>query len=340
MGSGVKVWTINSLADEIIRGILKGSVVDVVSKERISKRFGAISRVIVAHKKTLRISESQASMFGFGEIFRKMENLRKILFCGPEEGCEPVNLGRQLAHLNPNIVSIRDVNSSESLVRHSRDTVPIVMEYVLASYNNDKSYTGSNLEIEFPQSMADLLTRQCPGLNLKTDVWWSEAAADEMATCRWLHLEGPDGGVVENGTYPSVKIISIDGTFSHLESLRSFPNLEVLCLYGHGDGLVDLHQFLPSTIKKLELFFEEISDRHVSLLNSLLDNFNLTSVYLHVVNSCNNEKQEFQKILYTLIRTRNQSPRTFAIKRVFKMSGRNMRIKISPVYILSSKIRD
>ena len=258
MGSGIKVWTINSLADVIIRDIIEGSVADIVSKERISKRFGIISRAIVAHKKTLRVSQSQASMIGFREMFWKMENLRKIVFYdfvhgyGSDRGSKLADLGRKLANSNPNIVSMQDGNKHGS--GDGTIIVPIVAEYVRWSYFYDNGYTGSNLEFYFPQTTADSLTVRCPGLNLKTDVQWYDAAPNAMARCRSLSLTHDD--VVENGPYPSVKIIHISGTFSHLESLRSFSNLEtVQCVFGHGDKLIGVAPIPASNCQELELAY-------------------------------------------------------------------------------------
>ena len=325
MDSEVKIWTISSLEDDIIGGILKGSVVDTVSKERISKRFGIVSRAIVAQKKTLRITPSQALMFGSEELSRKMKTLRRIVFHGSVEGINPVHLGGRLARSFPNIVSIQ--YDDFYLCKFSLPPVidSTAIEYVRASYNNDKSYTGSNLEIAFHPKTADLLTVQCPGLNLETKIKLSDAALDKMARCRWFVLNKAFA-VVANGPHPSVKIISIGRSFSRLESLRSFPNLEhVGCQFSQR---MDLYQFLPPTVKVLSGLIMTIGNQHVSMLNSLLDNSNIASVFLRVFEP-DIEPQLFQKFLYALIRTRNQSLRTFVMP-YFVMMGRNMRVDIKP----------
>lgn len=218
----------DKLADDILICILKyGYIEDIVSKERISVRFGQIVMKVVSKMdrfptKSRPIATKRNGLINSGifETIKKMPSLTDV--SNMKFDSWTFDQVKELSRINQGITHFNRSN------RGSRK----VLYYIRCVRGINPDFKGQNIRQSFDRKAAEY--RDCikrfPDLDLKVAIDGEDIIRHKVESIG--HLSFRDSSDHINGTVlPNVTTVELDTFFfRHFDDLRSLPNLKELTL--------------------------------------------------------------------------------------------------------------
>lgn len=231
------IWwsNVNHVSDEILCYIFKRDrIEDIISKERVSKRFGETTNNILSMMKTLKsctdkfdLSKGLVTQQRRNEVFQLMKRMPKL-----DDGLIiykwDIESLTQLAAINQSMCRKRIIPSQYP--EYTPD--PGYVSYIEGIKVIDPQYDGKDVEFVFPYADVTSLIDKYPEMKLKSAMWPDQINSKSSATANCYSLRSLDLVDGENihRVLPSVKHVSMCLSQFYLDSLPFRPNISSITI--------------------------------------------------------------------------------------------------------------
>lgn len=275
--------------DEILWNIVKfGLLEDIVSKERISTRFGHAVDGVLSKIRSFNSSQfdDHFKVYGGQEKISRILNLVKKM---PKlddgrllEGWHDPDSLPQLAAIIPSLCrpyTFMDVSFSFRY-RHS------IFDFIKSVKSINPDYDGRKFEYVFHHNESIRLLEKYPDLKIRLAMDGSQMAEQYSHLCYELLLRTPEERLFgKKQLYPSVEHVHIRGDYDDLSDLRHFPNIKILYVYCKEMTKIRIRNILPhlkSGLHILSIRFKSWDPEDIDALGTIFNTHPLVKFELEI----------------------------------------------------------
>lgn len=287
MAAQLTWWSnFNDVDDQTLRNIVKyGKLENIVSKERISTKFGAaVDAVLLKIRSfdtdTRKFSMSSSGLNGIPHNLRLIKRMPKLDDC-----YLLLNWGNH----KESLTQLAAINSSlfrtygPSYILHPSSAS---ISYIGAVKDLHPNFDGRKVEHFIGLRAAIPLLEKYPDLKLKLVMRGSEMVEPYFQLCHTLRLKDPGDRLDRFQLYPSVEHVKINGDYGQFSDLTLFPNLKKLIVHCTATTTIKVRTVMPylkSDLRYLEFCFKSWDADNFATLTSIINTRPLTGFKLYVI---------------------------------------------------------